>query len=65
MKPPMPSPGLTFPVALDTSAAMKKYFSANDLPAAMLVDLRTMEIVYKATGAQVTNVEQAADSYLK
>ena len=56
---------LTFPVALDSSAAMTRYFSAKDLPAAMLLDLQTMKIVYKATGAQVSNVEQAADSYLK
>ena len=57
--------GLTFPAALDPAAAMKRYFSANDMPAAMLLDLGTMKIVYKATGAQTETVEQAADSYLK
>jgi len=57
--------GLTFPAALDTSAAMSKYLGTNDLPAALLLDLQTMTIVYKATGATADEVKLAAHTYLK
>ena len=57
--------GLTFAAALDPGAAMKRYLSANDLPAAMLVDLQDMTLVYKATGAQTATVEQEAITYLQ
>lgn len=55
---------LTFPVALDTAAATKAYFSSNDLPATLLVDLQTMKIIYKATGSQAELVEAVVKKHL-
>ncbi len=55
---------LTFPAALDSSDAIKAYFSKSDLPATLLLDLQTMKIVYKATGSQAELVEEAIKKHL-
>ena len=56
--------GLTFPVVLDPAGAMRKHFSLTELPAAVLLDLQTMTVAHKATGAQTKYVEQAAATIL-
>lgn len=55
---------LTFPVALDPQFTMGKYFDRNAVPFNMLVDLDTMKIIFRQTGANLPAVGQAIFNYL-
>ncbi len=57
--------GITFPLLLDPSFKMGKYFDREAVPFNMLVDLETMKIVFRATGANLPAVGQAIQSFFQ
>ena len=56
--------GMTFPLALDPKFTMGKYFDRNAVPINMLIDLRTMKIFYKQTGANLPAVGRQMVDFL-
>ncbi|MCB9556199.1 MAG: redoxin domain-containing protein [Deltaproteobacteria bacterium] len=54
----------TFPLMIDRSFEMSKYFTASATPLNMLIDLSTMQIYYKQTGKSITAVGGQIKSYL-
>ncbi|MFH1131855.1 MAG: hypothetical protein V1754_11010 [Pseudomonadota bacterium] len=54
---------LTFPVLGDPDFIMSKYFDKQATPFNMLVDLKTMEIWYRTTGANLSAIGQAMWSF--
>ncbi len=55
---------LSFPVVLDEAFVMQDYYDASATPMNMVVDLRTMEIVYVSTGEDLDNVESLISALL-
>ena len=55
---------ISFPIAMDPSFRMGAYFDRNAVPFNMIVDLDTMEIVFRQTGANLPAVGKAIFSYL-
>lgn len=55
---------ISFPVAMDPTFQMGKYFDRNAVPFNMIVDLDTMKIVFRQTGANLPAVGQAIFNYL-
>jgi thiol-disulfide isomerase/thioredoxin len=55
---------ISFPVAMDPTFQMGKYFDRNAVPFNMIVDLDTMEIIFRQTGANLPAVGQAIFSHL-
>jgi hypothetical protein len=50
--------GITFPVVMDPSFRMGKFFTRSAVPFNMLIDLRTMEIFFTQVGANFPNIEK-------
>lgn len=56
---------LSFPVLLDPEYKMTAYFDQDAVPFNMLVDLSTMKVIFKITGANLPAVGQAMSDFLK
>lgn len=55
---------LSFPVVLDEAFVMQDYYDASATPMNMVVNLRTMEIVYISTGEDLDTVESLISALL-
>ncbi|MCA9666865.1 MAG: hypothetical protein KC503_14800 [Myxococcales bacterium] len=55
---------LSFPVAADPGFQMGKYFDKNAVPFNMLIDLKTMKMIFRQTGANLPAVGKALFDFL-
>lgn len=56
--------GLTFPVAMDPAFTMGAYFSRGEAPFNLLLELKTMTILYRRTGSDLPGIEGAIKTAL-
>ncbi len=56
---------LTYPVLMDPQFKVGAYFSKTAAPFNMLIDTKTMKIVYRSTGSDLNNLEKKVQKFFK